>query len=333
MLIHSQKKFEKKWVFDLKRSGKKILLNRIFLFIIFIVSFPVNQLFGKINTSGIDSLNRLRIENYNFFNKEYQSLLENNQFKEITALVSRNLVIDQVKSNKDSLYFDYMLQLISSTVYAGTPSDAEKLLFELKKNIDPANHLLMARYYREQGYYFVSIKRYKDAIPYFDTAINESKLAKNSQLLGRNLYMKAFMIQLTIDRRTALPLFLEADKYSGNDKYFAMKIKQMIAACYSVQGQNHLALKYINQSILMTSDNFSLFSQYDLPPFSKIKNFEEFTSFVQMRSYIFREMARFTNDSLFFLKLALRDAEFSAITFEYYKNKSGYESGRFRLYG
>jgi len=326
MLIDSEKKNEKKLIFDQKRSGKLLLLNRTLLLIIIFLSSIINQGFGFELTVPNDSILKHHTELYNAFYSEYSNLYDQQQFKEINALITQNLISGQYTGVHDSVYTNFLLRLITVTISLNEFNDVEPLLDSLKNVISPDNHVLLARYYRLKGYMFNTKKDYIRAIKNFDRAFYEAGLGKDKNLQGRLLFAKALDLQIMGKRNESLPLFLKADTYINANDEFATDIKQRIASDYSVKGQNDLALVYINEAIMLETTGFSFSSPFDLPLLYQIKNLQNFTGLLQMRSYIFRERAKEVTDSLFFLNQALRDARFSVVTMEHYKNGLGFES-------
>lgn len=249
--------------------------------------------------------------------KEIQLFQLSNQKKFLNANISRNLGLithSSLNSVDKMIYYSHIQNLLNN----GFVEDSYAIILELEKELNFKNENECFDYYFWLGNIYRIDQQYDSANYYYEKALKLSDQNMWSEKSGKVHYNLGKSLSRMGVVENAMCHFRFANSKISIDTFALSQSKRRLSSIYSQRNEHDLAMGLINQALnlYLSTKNSS----------EKIINPLEYSKLMQNRAYVYRQMAKSNFDSLDILKLSLRDAKKSILTFEKSKRSLVFES-------
>ncbi|MFA6402693.1 MAG: CHAT domain-containing tetratricopeptide repeat protein [Salinivirgaceae bacterium] len=302
------------------------MLKKIWLcFLLFILFFGSGQaipleifLDDTYNSNRVSpSVSTLQIGTFKYTNRK----------KELNAILLNHLIAIKSGSLTDSALQDLFFQHIRNLLNAELSDEAVIFLDSIEGKIQFKNHIPHWKLCFWRGVVYTLTGDLIDAEKLYNIAAKELAATRYDSInLGLVYYYHALLYQRQGKRNQALPFYLKSIELLSAQSRESIDAYRRISTTYTLRNDFKKGLDCINLALAQVGEKDKLSFPYEIPKVGKIDNLDIFANILQSRAFIFREMAKGTNDSVFFLQLSVRDAEASIVAFEKYKRSLVFES-------
>jgi len=252
--------------------------------------------------------------------REYHTLdLDKSGF----ATILESLNKDEITSDS-TIYQELMFHLISNAITEKKYNEAHILIDFIRTKISKSDFEQLGEMYYWESLLYSFENNYPKAESLRALSNKMFLKAGKKDFEGLLMYLQAHIIRLRYGLDEALPFYVEAIKVIDDYdiKYFQAVVH--IFSYYAMQGEYNTALDYIQDGITRCMRNKNI-KKEDIE-FENVKYLNWYAHYLQYSAFLYREIAKSTNDSLRLLLKSFQDSQQSIIAIEKFKKQLNFES-------